>query len=54
MIMHRRLPKRSDSVPNRMPLAVVAATVAIIIAGLTAVGTEAKGVVFAKAKVAAA
>jgi MFS transporter, SHS family, lactate transporter len=33
-----------------LALAVVAGSVAIIIAGLTAVGTEAKGVVFAKAK----
>jgi SHS family lactate transporter-like MFS transporter len=35
-------------------LAAVAGTVAIVIAVLTAVGTEAKGVVFAKAKAAAA
>jgi len=35
-------------------LAAVAGTVAIVIAVLTAVGTEAKGVVFAKAKVAVA
>ena len=33
-----------------LALAVVAASVAIVIAGLTAVGTEAKGIVFAKAK----
>jgi SHS family lactate transporter-like MFS transporter len=33
-----------------LALAIVAATVAIIIAGLTAAGTEAKGVVFAKAE----
>ena len=37
-----------------LALAIVAGTVAIIIAGLTAAGTEAKGVVFAKAKPAAA
>jgi SHS family lactate transporter-like MFS transporter len=37
-----------------LALAIVAGTVAIIIAGLTAAGTEAKGVVFAKAKLAAA
>ena len=37
-----------------LALAVVAGTVAIIIAGLTAAGTEAKGVVFAKAKPATA
>jgi SHS family lactate transporter-like MFS transporter len=35
-------------------LAAVAGTVAIVIAVLTAVGTEAKGVVFARAKPAAA
>src|SRR6202049_4950298 len=33
-----------------LALAVVAGSVAVIIAGLTAVGTEAKGIVFAKAK----
>src|ERR1700691_944106 len=33
-----------------LALAVVAGSVAIVIAGLTAVGTEAKGIVFAKAK----
>jgi SHS family lactate transporter-like MFS transporter len=33
-----------------LALAIVAGTVAIIIAGLTAAGTEAKGIVFAKAK----
>jgi len=37
-----------------LALAVVAGTVAIIIAGLTAVGTEAKGIAFSKAKVAVA
>jgi SHS family lactate transporter-like MFS transporter len=37
-----------------LALAIVASTVAIIIAGLTAVGTEAKGVVFAKAEPAVA
>ncbi|MEO6843382.1 MAG: MFS transporter [Bradyrhizobium sp.] len=37
-----------------LALAIVAGTVAIIIVGLTAAGTEAKGVVFAKAKPAAA
>ncbi|HEY3795028.1 MAG TPA: MFS transporter [Bradyrhizobium sp.] len=37
-----------------LALAIVAGTVAIIIAGLTAVGTEAKGVVFAKAEPAVA
>jgi len=37
-----------------LALAIVAGTVAIVIAGLTAAGTEAKGVVFAKAKPAAA
>ena len=37
-----------------LALALVAGTVAIVIAGLTAAGTEAKGVVFAKAEVAAA
>jgi SHS family lactate transporter-like MFS transporter len=37
-----------------LALAIVAGTVAIIIAGLTAAGTEAKGVVFAKAKPASA
>jgi SHS family lactate transporter-like MFS transporter len=37
-----------------LALAIVVGTVAIIIAGLTAVGTEAKGVVFGKAEAAAA
>jgi MFS transporter, SHS family, lactate transporter len=37
-----------------LALAVVAGTVAVIIAALTAVGTEAKGIVFAKAKAAVA
>jgi SHS family lactate transporter-like MFS transporter len=37
-----------------LALAIVAGTVAIVIAGLTAAGTEAKGVVFTKAKPAAA
>jgi MFS transporter, SHS family, lactate transporter len=37
-----------------LALAIVAGTVAIVIAALTAVGTEAKGVVFTKAKPAAA
>jgi len=37
-----------------LALAIVAGTVAIVIAVLTAVGTEAKGVVFTKAKAAAA
>jgi SHS family lactate transporter-like MFS transporter len=37
-----------------LALALVAGTVAIIIAGLTAVGTEAKGVAFTKAKTVAA
>lgn len=36
-----------------LALALVAGSVAIIIAGLTAAGTEAKGVVFGKAEVAA-
>jgi SHS family lactate transporter-like MFS transporter len=36
-----------------LALAIVVGTVAIIIAGLTAVGTEAKGVVFGKAAPAA-
>jgi MFS family permease len=39
---------------RHLALAIVAGTVAIVIAGLTAAGTEAKGVVFAKAKPAAA
>jgi SHS family lactate transporter-like MFS transporter len=37
-----------------LALAIVAGTVAIIIAGLTAAGTEAKGVVFTKAEPAPA
>jgi SHS family lactate transporter-like MFS transporter len=35
---------------SKNSIAVVAASVAIIIAVLTAVGTEAKGIVFARAK----
>ncbi len=37
-----------------LALALVAGTVAIVIAGLTTVGTDARGVVFAKAKSAPA
>jgi SHS family lactate transporter-like MFS transporter len=37
-----------------LALALVAGTVAIVIAGLTAAGTESKGIAFAEAKSAAA